>query len=71
MRIRQVWVFALALASLWLIYSPLRAAELRMGLNSETLSIDPHFANFDSNGALAQHIFSPLIGWSRSAKIVK
>jgi len=61
MRIRQVWVFALALASLWLIYSPLRAAELRMGLNSETLSIDPHFANFDSNGALAQHIFSPLI----------
>jgi peptide/nickel transport system substrate-binding protein len=37
------------------------AAELRMGLNSETLSIDPHFANFDSNGALAQHIFNPLV----------
>lgn len=36
-------------------------AELRMGLNSESLSVDPHFANFDSNGALAQHIFNPLV----------
>ncbi len=40
---------------------PLAAAELRMGLNSESLSVDPHFANFDSNGALAQHIFNPLV----------
>jgi peptide/nickel transport system substrate-binding protein len=37
------------------------AQELRMGLNSESLSVDPHFANFDSNGALAQHIFNPLV----------
>src|SRR4051794_37477457 len=54
---------AVALAALSIgLGSPwLRAAELRMGLNSESLSVDPHFANFDSNGALALHIFDPLV----------
>lgn len=51
-------VVALAFGTL---AQPLAAAELRMGLNSESLSVDPHFANFDSNGALAQHIFNPLV----------
>jgi len=58
MVLRKLAVAAMALA---LAFGAANGAELRMGLNSESLSVDPHFANFDSNGALAQHIFNPLV----------
>ena len=51
----------LAIVALGALWKPAASAELKMGLNSESLSVDPHFANFDSNGALAQHIFDPLV----------
>ncbi|HWX49284.1 MAG TPA: ABC transporter substrate-binding protein [Roseomonas sp.] len=38
------------------------AQDLRIGLQTETSSIDPHFALVGANQALAQHIFDPLIG---------
>lgn len=59
MRRQAVRVVTIGVASLLMgaMLEQAAGAELRMGLNSESLSVDPHFANFDSNGALAQHIF--------------
>lgn len=37
------------------------AFELRIGAQVEPTSLDPHFANVDTNSAMALHIFSPLV----------
>jgi peptide/nickel transport system substrate-binding protein len=37
------------------------AQALRVGLQAEITSIDPHFHNFQANKALAAHVFEPLI----------
>jgi len=55
----------LALAALSAL--PMRARaqapqEIRIGLQTETSSIDPHFALVGANQTIAMHIFDPLIG---------
>jgi peptide/nickel transport system substrate-binding protein len=40
---------------------PASAFELRLGAQVEPTSIDPHFANVDTNNAMALHFFTPLI----------
>jgi len=42
--------------------SPLQAAEARIGVRTETSSIDPHFSYFGSNKNAAYDIFDTLIG---------
>jgi peptide/nickel transport system substrate-binding protein len=37
-------------------------AEARIGLQTETSSIDPHFALVGANQTVAQHIFDPMLG---------
>ena len=38
------------------------AQELRIGIQTETSSLDPHFALVGANQAVALHIFDPLVG---------
>jgi peptide/nickel transport system substrate-binding protein len=41
--------------------APTAAFDLRIGAQVEPTSIDPHFANVDTNNAMALHVFSPLV----------
>ena len=49
------------LAVLLLLATPLSAEELRIGVQTETSSIDPHFALVGANQAIAMHLFDPLV----------
>ena len=42
--------------------APLRAQEARVGLQTETSSMDPHFALVGANQTAAQHVFDALVG---------
>jgi peptide/nickel transport system substrate-binding protein len=45
-----------------LLAAPAAAQEARIGLQTETSSIDPHFALVGANQTIARHIFEPLLG---------
>jgi peptide/nickel transport system substrate-binding protein len=40
---------------------PASGFDLRIGAQVEPTSLDPHFANVDTNNAMALHVFSPLV----------
>ena len=45
-----------------LVALPASAQELRIAIQTETSSLDPHFALVGANQAIANHIFDPLVG---------
>ena len=45
-----------------LLASPAAAQQARIGIQTETSSLDPHFALVGANQAIARHIFEPLLG---------
>ncbi|MFC7552452.1 ABC transporter substrate-binding protein [Pseudoroseomonas wenyumeiae] len=44
--------------------------EARVGLQTETSSIDPHFALVGANQTVAQHLFDPMLGSDRNLRPV-
>jgi peptide/nickel transport system substrate-binding protein len=44
--------------------------EARVGLQTETSSIDPHFALVGANQTVAQHVFDPMLGSDRNLRPV-
>jgi peptide/nickel transport system substrate-binding protein len=61
---RTGWAVA---AMAWLaVQSPAGAAEARLGVQTETGSIDPHFAVVGANQTIAQHIFESLLAADES-----
>lgn len=50
-----------ALAAALVAALPLAAQELRIGVQVETTSLDPHFASLSANLATAMHVYSPLV----------
>jgi peptide/nickel transport system substrate-binding protein len=50
-----------AILGLVMLAAPLRAAELRVGIETAPTSIDPHFHNYNPNKSLHAHIYDPLI----------
>ncbi len=42
-------------------FEPVGAQQLRVGMQSEATSIDPHFHNFGPNNSLSRHIFDALV----------
>ncbi|MBU8540409.1 ABC transporter substrate-binding protein [Falsiroseomonas tokyonensis] len=59
----------LLLASLALAW-PAMAQEARIAIQTETSSLDPHFALVGANQAVARHIFEALVGSDRDLKPV-
>jgi peptide/nickel transport system substrate-binding protein len=56
---RRHWLASLALVAL--LAGPAAAFDLRIGAQVEPTALDPHFANVDTNNAMALHVFSPLV----------
>lgn len=50
--------------------APARAQEARLAVQTETSSIDPHFALVGANQSVAQHLFDPLLGSDESLRPV-
>ncbi|WP_448208737.1 ABC transporter substrate-binding protein [Azospirillum sp. sgz302134] len=46
--------------ALLLLWTPVRAAQLVIGLGSEVTTLDPHFHNLSPNGIVSSHIFDAL-----------
>jgi peptide/nickel transport system substrate-binding protein len=46
------------------------AQALRIGLQGEITSVDPHFHNFQANKALAAHVFEPLVRQDERQRLV-
>ena len=60
----------LAIASLLFVPLPAAAQEARIAVQTETSSLDPHFALVGANQTIAQHLFDALVGFDRNLQPV-
>lgn len=57
------------LLALILTALPARAQELRIGVQVETTSLDPHFASLSANLATAMHVYGALVERDETLRI--
>lgn len=62
--------FVLAMAAAGLLAAAAHAEELRIGLQTEPSSMDPHFHNLGPNNAFMTHVFGRLIEMDHKQKLV-
>jgi len=61
-------IITMSVAAIGLSFAA-NAAELRVGLQSEPSSIDPHYHNLGPNNGFATHIFGALVVVTRTNNI--
>lgn len=59
-----------SLLALFLLVFPAAAQEARIAVQTETSSIDPHFALVGANQAIAEHMFDAIVGTDRNLQPV-
>jgi peptide/nickel transport system substrate-binding protein len=52
------------------LLSPAAAQEVRIGMQNEVTSIDPHFQNYGPNNSLSRHIFDALVHFDKDDNIL-
>jgi peptide/nickel transport system substrate-binding protein len=58
-------LFVLFIGMVFALLQPAAAQELRIGLQSEITSVDPHFQNYGPNNSMSRNIFEALIQFDK------